>query len=370
MFKKTTLYIHIPFCEKKCFYCSFVVSIGQQKRMDDYLFCLAREAEQYKDQSIKSVYIGGGTPTFLNIQQLEKLFNVIRSNFKVDSLAEWTIEANPEGLDKAKIKLLQESGINRISLGVQSMNDSYLRYLGRNHNSKKVLEVYGWVRAGGFKNVNIDLMFCFPNQTIAQLKEDIDAIIRLNSEHVSLYALTVEKNSRFFVQNIQLPDDQVQAEHYQLVMQSMAQAGLAQYEVSNFAKPGYESAHNYHYWQGGEYIGLGIGAHSYLNHKRSWNITRLTEYLRLIEEGKSVVEGFEQISSSEQFNEAVLFGLRMNKGINLKALELEYGCQLKEEHQQLIDVLIEEKLLKREGSNLSATDKGRMVLDEISVRLI
>jgi len=195
-----SLYIHIPFCEQKCFYCSFVVSIGQEQRMDTYLDCIALEAHRYKGEQVKTIYIGGGTPTLMSEKQIQKLNNIIQENFILSQAMEWTIEANPERLNSSKLKLLKTSGINRVSLGVQTMNNKYLKYLGRNHNAQAAVNSYKRIRKAGFENINIDLMFSFPKQTMRELKEDVKTITQLGSDHVSLYLLTIEHPSRFFCQ--------------------------------------------------------------------------------------------------------------------------------------------------------------------------
>ncbi|HQP10933.1 MAG TPA: radical SAM family heme chaperone HemW, partial [Candidatus Omnitrophota bacterium] len=253
-----TLYVHIPFCEKKCFYCSFVISVGQARRIDGYLGCLDNEALTYGREKVASVYIGGGTPTVMNPAQLTRLLGMIRSRFDMSCVVETTIESNPEGLDLEKLKLLKKERVTRISLGVQSLNDRYLKILGRNHNALTAQRTFDRIRKAGFENINLDLMFGFPGQTLRELEDDVDALVRLNSEHVSIYALTVEENSRFFTRNIRLQEEDDQAQKYTAVTERLAQAGFAQYEISNYARPGRESYHNIHYWSGGEYIGLGV----------------------------------------------------------------------------------------------------------------
>lgn len=234
-----SLYIHIPFCERKCFYCSFVVSIGQQERMDVYCDSLIKEAQTYKGSAFKTVYIGGGTPTFLSGVQLERLFLNLRKNFNISENTEWTIEANPEGIPTDKLKLLKNLGVNRISLGVQSLSDRYLKYLGRNHSKETAVRAYNNIREAGFDNVNVDLMFGFRNQSMEELKNDVNALTSLKSEHVSLYALTIEKDSRFYTQKVQLQGDEFQSNQYTLITRLLKEAGFKQYEVSNFAREGF-----------------------------------------------------------------------------------------------------------------------------------
>ena len=366
----TSLYIHIPFCQKKCLYCSFVVTIGQEQRIDTYLDALAREARPFQGTPVKTIYIGGGTPTFLNIPQLKKLIGIVRSHFEFSVETEFTVEANPEGLDLVKAKLLYASGINRVSLGVQSLNDKYLRYLGRCHDRRTASQAYVNLRAAGFKNINLDLMYSFPGQTKEEIREDVEGIVRLDSDHLSLYTLTVEKKSRFFVQQVQEQKDDEQARQYILVAQLLKEAGFRQYEVSNFAKPGKESRHNLNYWTGGNYIGLGIGAHSHAEGRRSWNVSKLTDYMTKAHQETKTLEGEEKLNASQRFLETLLLGLRMNQGVDVAALEERFPDALKEEKSLLLNEFVKNGFFIRQGTQLKASEKGRLVLDELASRLI
>jgi len=365
-----TLYIHIPFCEQKCFYCSFVISVGQAHRIDRYLDCLEKEMRRHAQVKVSSVYIGGGTPTFMNIRQLTRLLDMIETYFDVSLTAEKTIESNPEGLDRFKLELLKTRGVTRISLGVQSLNDRYLKFLGRNHDASTAATIFRRIKETGFDNINVDLMFGFPEQTIEELKEDVAAIARLGSDHLSLYALTIEENSRFFARDIQLADGYYQAEQYEMVCALLHTAGFEQYEVSNFSKNGKISQHNLNCWQGGEYIGLGVGAHSYMDARRSWNVSRFNDYMSLIQSSSSAEEGFEKLSAFDQMKETVLFGLRMNQGIDIEQIQKRFNCVLTDEQQKTISDFIREGFLVREENYLKTSDKGRLVLDELCVRLL
>ncbi len=365
-----TLYIHIPFCAQKCFYCSFIVSIGQEHHVDLYIDCLKMEAQRYQGEILKSIYIGGGTPTLISEKQLQRIFQIIHRHFQLSSDIEWTIEANPEGLDLSKLRFLKGEGINRISLGVQSLNDKYLKILGRNHDSLTAVKAFDQIRIAGFDNVNVDLMFSFPNQTMDELKKDVTALIQLGSEHLSLYTLTIEENSKFYGQNIQLQDDCDQAQQYLYVCDCLKEQGFEQYEVSNFSKPTKASQHNLNYWKGGYYIGLGIGAHSHSRVKRSWNISKLNEYMSRMEKGLSVEEGSERLTSYNRMKEVVLFGLRMNCGVNIKEITERFDCFLGDEQQKKIVQFIEGGLLIEDGDILKTSIKGRLVLDEICAQLV
>jgi len=365
-----SLYIHIPFCEHKCFYCSFVVSIGQEHRIDTYIDCLEREARHHQGEALMSIYIGGGTPTLISEQQLKRLFQIVHKYFKFSSDIEWTIEANPEGLQYSKLKYLKNEGINRISLGVQSLNDNYLKYLGRNHDASTAIHAYDQIRKVGFNNVNVDLMFSFPGQTINELTADVTALTRLDSEHISLYTLTIEKNSKFYAQNVQLQDDHDQAQQYQIVCDALGAKGFQQYEISNFSKPNKLSRHNLNYWLGGTYIGLGVGAHSHIGPRRSWNISKLSEYITCVQKGLSVEEGSEELAPYDKMKEAVLFGLRMNCGVNVKQITERFGFFLDDEQLKMIDQFIEGGFLVEDDGNLKTSVQGRLVLDELCAQLV
>lgn len=366
----TGLYLHIPFCQKKCFYCSFVVSIGQEHRMDEYLECLSKEADHYQGRAIDTVYIGGGTPSSLNELQLKMLFDMIHRKFLIHKDSEFTIEINPESIDLSKAKLLRNLGVNRVSLGVQSLNDHILRYLGRNHDNKRALISFDVLRQAGFENINVDFMFSFPDQTIEELKEELVKMTALGSEHLSIYSLTIEEHSRFFAQKLQLADNEEQAAQYLFVVEELARNHFQQYEVSNFSKNGFGSKHNINYWTGGDYIGLGIGAHSYLEGKRHWNISKLADYLRKIEDGESVVENFEELSNERKMLETFLFGLRMNRGVDLKDLFGRFNVSFDRARQNKLNDFVNEGFLVQEDERLRATSKGMVLLDEISAHLI
>ena len=365
----TSLYIHIPFCEQKCFYCSFVVSVGQRHRVDDYLDCLSLEAKRYKGTECASVFLGGGTPSYLEADQLKRLFKIVEENFSVRPDAEYTIEANPESLDAAKLEALRSRGINRISLGVQSFHPHYLKYLGRNHDQLKARDTYHAIRDAGFTNVSLDLMFGFPKQTFEEIEQDVGMLTALKSDHVSLYMLNLEENSRFYAQKIQLPDDDLQAKQYAIVLAGLERAGYRQYEISNFAKPGKESRHNLNYWQGGEYIGLGVGAHSYKDGNLFWNVSRLNVYMEKVRESGSALDDSQQLDARGQLKQAVLIGLRMNRGVQVESIERALHCSLNEEERERIEHFIRHGFFIREDGYLKATEKGRLVLDELCSRL-
>lgn len=364
------LYIHMPFCQSKCPFCSFAVVIGKEKDVDRYLDCLEKEAGAYKGERLETIYIGGGTPSYLSVKQLERLFAIIKDHFVFKKGSELTLEANPEDVDTEKSRALFEMGVNRISLGVQSLNDKYLKFLGRIHDSQRALRALDDLKKGGFSNISLDLMFAFPGQTMPELEKDVSRIADLKSDHLSLYTLTIEEGTKFSKQKVQLEEEVLQARQYMRVSEILESKGFRQYEISNFALPGKESKHNSMYWQGGDYIGLGIGAHSHKQGRRFWNTRNITAYMASLNNGRSPLEGEEQLSSCEQLIETVLFGLRMTEGVCIGQLEKKYDCTIGSERISRIHQLVDDGFLLYEKKRLKATPQGRLILDEICARLI
>ena len=368
--KKNSIYIHIPFCEKKCFYCSFVVFVNQKHHLDHYLHGLSEEIRGVPKQKIFSLYIGGGTPSVIGEKQWEVLFDAMHKQFIFDPKIECTVELNPEHITGSYIKVLKNLGVNRFSLGMQTLQDKYLRFLGRHHTCKSAINAFHVLRNEGIKNINLDFMYGFSQQTTCELKKDLKAIIELQSDHVSIYSLTIEEKSLFSVKNVKLANKAKQAKQYCLVTDTLEKAGFKQYEISNFAKPRKEAEHNKHYWQGGNYLGFGVGAHSHANGRRFWNTPRLKEYIRKIKAQQSPQDGYEQLQKKEQLIEALLFGLRMNKGVDIKQMEQLYKCELSGEKKRQINQFVDQGLFELLGGCIKATRRGQLVLDEISARLI
>lgn len=367
--KKKSLYVHIPFCKSKCLFCSFVVNVSQEHRIDHYLDAVDYEMSKHHQQFLETIYIGGGTPTMLNSNQLLRLFAIIKSHFDCDQCVEITVEANPEGLTHDHCIALKKAGVNRLSIGVQSMNDKYLTFLGRCHDSQTAQDAIARVQSYGFDNVSIDLMYSFPGQSAEEIIQDVERIVSLKPQHISLYSLTIEQYSRFYAQELTLDDPEKLAEDYALVIQLLDDLGYEQYEVSNFSKPGFQSKHNQRYWQGGEYIGVGIGAHGYENGERYWNTSTLADYLKIIEKETSPRSGHEKISPEACLYERLVFGLRMNMGVFLDKLEQETGCKLTANQKKTIDFCIDDGLLELRAGRLCSTQKGLFVLDDIAVKL-
>jgi oxygen-independent coproporphyrinogen-3 oxidase len=337
--------------------------VGQDHRREEYINALVHEMKKYEGRRIKTIYLGGGTPSMLDEDHLDVLMNAIRKNFSFQNDIEITIEANPESINRAKAKFLKAQGFNRVSLGVQSMNDRYLKFLGRNHNASQACEAYRILREADFVNINLDLMYAFPGQTQEELRQDVSAISLLGSEHLSLYTLTIESHSRFHAVEMKLDDDEKLAERYLLIAHILNEYGFKQYEVSNFSRASrFESTHNKNYWLGGPYIGLGVGAHGFTGRRRYWNTSRLQDYLERAAASKDEIEGYEDLTDVGLSMERVLFGLRMNEGV-------PWDC-VPSVKAKLIKMWIKDGFLLLENGNLKTTDRGRLVLDALSSRLI
>jgi oxygen-independent coproporphyrinogen-3 oxidase len=294
----------------------------------------------------------------------------LRGHFIFGPDCEITIEANPDDINAEKSQCLSDLGINRVSLGLQTFDDRYLKFLGRTHDAARAQAAFECLRSAGFGNINVDLMYGFPGQSQEELNNDARRLADLGSEHVSVYTLTVEPNSRFYARQMKLDDEEKLARHYVLVTQALETAGLRQYEISNFARDGYESRHNSHYWTGGDYIGLGMGAHSHAAGRRFWNEDKLLPYLEKINAAGNAVAGEESLSLRQRLGERFVLGLRTNKGVDHAAIEDEIGCRLEKDILQQVADLTAEGFLEKEGTTVRATMKGRLVLDDISARLI
>ncbi len=372
---KHSIYIHIPFCAAKCPYCSFPVVAGSLHHENNYFDQLELEASRFAggadDGGVLSVYVGGGTPSLLSEGALVRLGVLIRriKGIGQDLPRESTFELNPEDVVPAKAALLRRIGFTRMSFGAQSFDGRYLSCLGRRHGAVENYNAFQVLREAGFDNINVDLMFGFPGQTIEELDQDIDAVLSLGSEHLSIYALSVDPRSLFSVRRVKVSDE-AQAFGYRHVCARLAAAGFKQYEISNFARPGFESIHNLNYWQGGEYLGLGMGAHGHMDGERYWNADTLPKYLEMMRAQGHAVAGRETLLPGAKMMETFLFGLRMNAGVDMAVLEKQFGVVFAQEKLDELENLIEAGFLVEQDTRICATEKGRLVLDEISARLI
>lgn len=307
------LYLHIPFCSIKCFYCDFTAFSGQKKTVSRYLSALDQEASFFPEFNPETLYIGGGTPSELSAEELQTLFKIIHSRFPRSDFKEATFEANPESLDMDKIKILKESGVNRLSLGLQTLDDHLLKLIGRRHSSEDFFNVFSSVRKAGGFSISVDLMYGLPNQSLKTHLETLKRVLDLSPEHISLYGLQVEDWTLFSKRDVKV-DENLAREMFERSIEILKEAGFIHYEISNFARLGSESLHNKIYWRNGEYLGLGCGAASYLNGTRSINEDRLISYCVKVESGQIPLSSSEKLEGVASLGEKAFLGLRMIEG--------------------------------------------------------
>lgn len=340
--------------------------------MTRYADALCAQMRACDLRTISSVYFGGGTPSQLPIEDFQKINDQLRKSFVVDDQKEYCVEINPEDATPEKLQCYRDAGVNRISIGVQTFQEHYLRLLGRVHSAAQAQEAYETARRAGFANISLDLMYGFPGQTISEIEQDLKTLCDLNCDHVSLYSLTLEPGSKFYRQSVaaNTVTDTALAQQYLFVRDYLCRNGFEHYEVSNFSKHGHESRHNLNYWRGGNYLGLGVAAHSHQEGRRWWNVKGVRDYIMRVEQGEVVVEGEELLSSSKRLSEALVFGLRMMAGVSLSELTARYDCDFSEEQKNMIEKFCRDGFLRLKQGMLRVTDQGLLVLDDISVELL
>ena len=330
--KSLGIYIHIPFCRSKCDYCDFYSLAGREDAMDDYLKALSAHicetAPLVRDHIVDTVYFGGGTPSYFGPRRLTELLKLLRKKFRVKADAEVTLEANPDSVDIKSLTALRRAGFNRLSLGMQSADDRELEAIHRIHTFQQVQDAVAAARKAKLKNLSLDLIFGLPGQTLEKWKENLEAAVALEPEHLSCYGLTVEPDTplgrRTAEGTVQLPDGDAQADCYLWTVERLEQAGYHQYEISNFAKPGRQSRHNMKYWMGREYLGFGPGAHSHIGARRYAFLKDLDGYIRGVTEGAKLLSELEEIPDRERSEEYLMLRLRTSYGIEEWEYRREY----------------------------------------------
>src|SRR5690554_2812695 len=329
------VYIHIPFCERICIYCDFPKRVSKNKEINEYLDALYKEVKMYKFNSkVNTIYIGGGTPSILSLQQLDKL-NKIISLISLDKNYEFTIESNPEQLSLDKVSFYKKMGVNRISLGVQTFNKKILRLLNRNHSKEDVVKAIDILKKKDLTNINIDLMFALPYQTLEDISSDIKHFEKLDIPHLSYYSLILEEktvlNKLVNEGKIVLIENNLEAKMYKYIINKIKKLSYDHYEISNFAKKGYKSQHNLKYWNNLEYLGFGMGASGYHNKKRYYNVSFVNEYIKLVNENKKPIKHEDFINKVEKLKEALLLGLRLIEGLDIKKINQRYDVDIEKE---------------------------------------
>lgn len=362
MKKPLSIYVHIPFCVKKCAYCDFLSAPATREVQEQYLYKLIEEmnkkSPQYKDYVVRTIFFGGGTPTAVDAKLLCDVLQNIRNAFCVDKDAEISLECNPGTATKESLFLYKEAGFNRLSIGLQSTQDHLLKKLGRIHNYGQFVETFRNAREVGFANINIDLMSALPNQTLDDYVETLHKVLTFKPEHISAYSLIVEEGTPFYEMELALPDEDTEREMYVLTEKILREHGYSRYEISNYAKPGFSSKHNEVYWTRDEYLGLGLGASSFIRkgekEYRQKNNTNLKSYIA----GDFSNEEEIVLSKQDAMEEYFFLGLRMMKGVNITTFQELYGRDAYEAFKPAIEDSIKEGLLEQEASQLFLSKKG------------
>ena len=383
------LYVHIPFCATKCPYCDFNTYAGIESQMEPYLAALRSEIDLWGavlgGPRLDTVFFGGGTPSYLPPGSLGMLLDAVRGSFGLAVEAEITAEANPDDLCAEKLASLLEAGVNRLSIGVQSLDDDLLRLLGRRHSAREALEAFTTARSAGFDNVSIDLMYGLPDQTLEQWGATLATALGMRPSHISMYCLTLEGGTPMerdaAAGRISVPDGDLAADMYLMAEVQTAEAGYRHYEISNWAMPGRESRHNLLYWRNRPFLGVGPGAHSYLDGHRFHNLRSPREYIRRLEfgepraqpggrifDGIPVVEGAEPVDRRLEMAETMMMGLRLDTGIEPALFAARFGGPPGEVYGEIIEELEDDGLLEAGSERIVLTPRGRLLGNEVFSR--
>ncbi|GFO51637.1 radical SAM family heme chaperone HemW [Lactococcus garvieae] len=363
-------YVHIPFCSHICYYCDFAKVLMTGQPVEAYIDELLKEYDSYGISSLQTLYIGGGTPSVLPADQLEKLLTHLTKNLDLEELEEFTVEANPSDLTDEVLTVLAQSPVNRISLGVQSFDDKLLKKIGRTHTEAQVYSSIERLRAAGFENITIDLIYGLPNQTMEMVERDVQKFLELDLPHVALYSLILEDHTVFMNRQrrgrLRLPSDDRNADMYEYIIETLTAKGYSHYEVSNFGKIGYESKHNMTYWDNAEYYGVGAGASGYLEGIRYKNHGPVHHYLR--EENKRVNE--EVLTRKQRIEEEMFLGLRKKNGVSIEHFHKKFGQTLEEIYGTIIEELTLQKMLFEADGRIRMTEKGFELGNEVFERFL
>jgi len=369
--KSLGIYIHIPFCEHKCPYCDFVSYDGKSALMASYTECLVRQIMEYapftRGYSVNTVYIGGGTPTCLDGRLLSKLLTAIKKGFTLADGVEFTCEANPHSALADKLKILRRGGVNRLSLGLQSAQSEELKVLGRIHTYEDFVSSFKAARQEGFDNINVDLMFAVPGQTMASMEDTLSKVISLSPEHVSAYSLTINENTPYYAMRDTLPlsDEELDRDLYKLTIDTLEAHGYEQYEISNFAKPGRRSRHNLRYWNCEEYIGLGCSAHSYFSGKRFAFLPDIDKYIDAVKNGRAIVSEVMDIAPNEMVGEYIMLRFRLRDGIDVADFDRLFGFSFETAFAPQIEKYMKSGHLKKSCGRYSLTLEGMNISNYI-----
>lgn len=362
--KELGIYIHIPFCKQKCYYCDFISFANKQEKQQEYINAVKSEIDiyQFEKYNVTTIYIGGGTPSYIEskyiVELIEKLKNKLKNNITKFEEIEITIEVNPGTVTKEKLQDFKSCGINRLSIGLQTTNNNLLKQIGRIHTYEEFMDTYNWAKQVGFENINVDLMLGLPNQTIKDLKDSLEKVIKLGATHISVYSLIVEEGTVISKlldeEKIQLPSEETEREMYWYVKNTLELNGYKHYEISNFAKENKYSKHNVNCWKQEEYIGLGVAAHSYLNDTRFSNENNIENYINNVDNKE--VEEVQTLEDKQ--NEFMLLGLRMLDGVDIAMFKQKFGQNPIYLYRDSLSELVEEGLVVVDLNHIRLTNKG------------
>lgn len=376
--KELALYIHIPFCKSKCYYCDFNSFPDKIGLVPDYIDYLIEEIKLYsnkmEDYNLKTIFIGGGTPSFIEGRYIYKLLDEVYRNFNVDHLEEVSMELNPKTVDEEKLKLYKEIGINRISIGAQSFEDTTLKRIGRIHTARDFLKTYELLRKFGFSNINVDLIFGLPGQSMDEVLSNLEVVNSLGVEHISFYSLIIEEGTKFYdwysKGELILPDEDEERNMYHKGIKYLKLKGYNHYEISNLAKTGHECKHNLFYWKLKPYIGIGIGAHSNIKGYRYGNFVDFQKYFNSLNGNEFPIEGRETIDKTMEMAEYLILGLRLVKGVSRKEFSKRFNISIEEVYGEVLDKHMQNRLLYINGDNLRLTEIGLDLSNLIFVDLL
>ena len=362
--KELGIYVHIPFCKQKCSYCDFISYCDKNDLIEKYIKALKQEIKNssVNEYEISTIYIGGGTPSYIESKYISEILKTIKQKYNISRNVEITIEVNPGTATKEKLRDYVEAGINRISIGLQSCNNNLLKMIGRIHTYEEFLSTYKLAREVGFKNINVDLMIGLPNQTLDDVKKSLEEISKLNPEHISVYSLIVEEGTpiekKIADGQLKLPNEELEREEYWEVKKFLESLGYKHYEISNFAKTGYESKHNLNCWEQKEYLGFGAAAHSYMKKTRYSNTENIEKYINQEMQSEQLHIVHEVQKEEEQKKEYMLLGLRKIDGVQISSFKNKFGCNPIMEFKNELKKLTQEGLIKIDLDQIKLTEKG------------
>ena len=370
-----SIYIHIPYCKQACTYCDFHFRIAQNDK-EEMLKSIKKEIKLRQSyligNSISSIYFGGGTPSILNKEEIKSVINTIYNNFRIDPDAEITLECNPDDLDKKKLLELKKIGINRLSIGIQSFDDSNLKFMNRSHNAKEALSCIQYAKEAGFDNITIDLIYGLPNQSNENWKKNLAKMLSLDIQHFSAYSLTVEPKTKLkhlIDKNLVTPlDDKITVKHFKTLVEIADENNFIHYEISNFGKEGFFSNHNSAYWKNKHYLGVGPSAHSFNGSSRQWNVASNKQYIEKVNENDSYFE-MEQLSNTQQYNEYIFTALRTIWGVELDYINNQFGQEALNYFKKQVINWENKGKIKQQNNNFTLTEKGKIFADTIAADL-